>query len=107
MGGTLTAGTVTLTLSNASRWRIGDVWQNTRTGEEVLVTGTPSGTTRTVVRGYEDVNSGTGIALVDGDKWFRTGNASAEKSNAPAALITKTEQRDNYAQYQRGNHKHH
>jgi hypothetical protein len=97
-GGTLTAGTTTITVSNSDRWRVGHIWKNDRTGEQVKVQ-SKSGAVVTVIRGYSSVNAGTGIALTDGDTWRRLANNSDENASAGTSQQSKVSERVNYAQF--------
>ncbi len=97
--GTLTAGTTTITVDNATRWRAHDVWLNERTGEHILCTVDGSGTTvASVERGWDTDNNGTGIALLDNDVFRYLGNALDEDATMVTSLQTKVSTRTNYIQ---------
>lgn len=99
-GGTLTAGTTTITVDNATRWRAHDVWMNERTGEHILCTVDGSGTTVTAIeRGWDATNAGTGIALLDNDVFRYLGNALDEDGTMVTSLQTLVSQRTNYIQF--------
>lgn len=87
-----------LVVDNGNYARPQDIWQNTRTKENILVTAVSSNTW-TVVRGYDTGAAGTGVAMVDNDELMFISNALSERSNAPASIQTDPGTVTNYLQF--------
>jgi hypothetical protein len=92
--GNLGTTDTTLTFDNANYMRPSDVWQNTRTGEQVFVASNTA-TTAVVVRGYGTV---AGTAILDNDEWMKMGVALSHGAAAVASRQTRPTSRVNYTQ---------
>jgi hypothetical protein len=85
----------------ATEWptlRATDVLHNTRTGEQVYVNTTPTGSgvvNVSVTRGYAGT---TAAAINDADTWLRLGNAQGEWSTSPDLIGTDPTSDYNYVQ---------
>jgi hypothetical protein len=83
--------TITVAANTAGYFRKGDIARIAETGENVLVTGIPSASTITVVRGIGSV-AGTAITITTGDL-IRLGNAAVEGDTLGPIVMTKSSSR--------------
>jgi hypothetical protein len=88
--------TITVAANTAGYFRKGDIARIAETGENVLVTGIPSASTITVVRGIGSV-AGTAITITTGDL-IRLGNAAVEGDTLGPIVMTKQSAKYNYTQ---------
>lgn len=87
-----------IVVDNGVFFRVYDKILNTRTGEQLLVTGI-STNTLTVIRNYATGGvAGTGVAMLDNDELMITGSAMAEAAAAPGTLFTDPATITNYIQ---------
>lgn len=98
VNGNQTAGDTSIEVDNGEYFRVGDIVENTRTGEHILVTNISSDTL-TAVRGYDSGDAGTGTAMVDNDELMVIGTALSESASAPAARTPQTSTVTNYCQF--------
>lgn len=96
-GGTLTAGTTTITLTDGTRGRAYDIYMNEGTGEQILLTEAGGATTwANVIRNY---GTTAAAAFADGSNWRWIGNAVDEPGAAITSLQTAVQTRTNYCQF--------
>lgn len=83
-----------LTVSNGTRFQVGDQVRPDASSEVMLVTAV-AGNVLTVVRGYGGT---TKVALTNGRRFFILGNAALEGADAIAARFTNRARKANYTQ---------
>lgn len=86
-----------IVVDNGNYARVQDLAMNTATGEQFLITAISSNTW-TVVRGYDSVAAGTGVAMTDNDEIRILGQAQSERSSTPASIQTDPGSILNYCQ---------
>ena len=92
-GGGINSSATSLTVSNGSYHRAGDILYNPTSGEGVRVTAVASNVL-TITRGYV----GSAASIASGANLLNLGGAEQEGSTAPEAKHTKTVTKSNYTQ---------
>lgn len=83
-----------MTVDNASYFKVGYIVKNTRTGEQMIVTAVGS-TTVAFTRGYGETSA---AAINDDDDLLIIGNANEEGATSPTVLTTQQVEQYNYCQ---------
>ncbi len=93
LGAAATAAATTLTVTNYKYFRSGDIILAVETGEQMIVTATPSTTTVSVTRAWGDVSA---AAITNSTKLRIIGNANEEGATKRSLLSTQREPKFNY-----------
>lgn len=93
LGGAVSAGASTITVTNYKYFRAGDILLFLQTGEQVLVTATPSSTTVSVTRAWGEVSA---AAVDTATKIKIIGSASEENDSSRDVLSTQKVPKFNY-----------
>ena len=93
LGGALTSSGTTLTVTNYKYFRSGDVILFMETGEQAIVTATPSSTSVTITRAWGDTSAS---AVTSGTKIRITHNASEEDALGRDVISVQKDAKFNY-----------